>query len=87
MFTRFRTDVMTIAARTDSGRFANSGARTTAVARIRPAVISDDSWVRLPAASPVADWLRLASTANPPNSPAPAFAAPRAMSSWFGSIS
>ena len=34
------------------------------------AVISDESWVRLPAASPVADWLKLASTENPPNRPA-----------------
>ena len=78
---------MTIAARTDSGRFLKIGARTTAVARTRPAVISDESWVRLPAASPVADWLKLASTAKPPNRPAPALAAPSAISSWSGSMS
>ena len=51
-----------MADRTAVGRLRKSGARTMAVARIRPAVISDATWVRLPAASPVADWLKLAST-------------------------
>ena len=60
---------MTIAARTDSGRFANNGARTTAVARIRPDVISDDTWVRLPAASPVADWLQARVDGEPAEQP------------------
>ncbi len=78
---------MTIAARTHSGRFLKIGARTTAVARTSPAVISDASCVRPPDASPVADWLKLASTENPPNRPAAAFAAPSAMSSWSGPIS
>ena len=36
------TDAMTMAARTAVGRLRKSGARTTAVARISPAVISDD---------------------------------------------
>ncbi len=78
---------MTIAESTASGSFANNGARTIAVARTSAAVMSDESCVRLPAASPAADWLKLASTGNPPNSPAPALAAPSAMSSWFGSMS
>ncbi len=76
-----------MAARTAVGRLRKSGARTTAVARISPAVISDASWVRLPADSPVADWLKLASTAKPPNRPLATFDAPSAISSWSGSMS
>ena len=47
---------ITIAPSTALGRFWNSGARRTAVARIRPAVISEESCDLAPAASAVAVW-------------------------------
>ena len=78
---------MTIAPRTAFGRSAKSGARTIAVARMSPAVMSDESCDFTPADSAVADCDRLASTVNPPNRPVDTFAAPRPMSSWSGSIS
>jgi len=53
--TRLIVAAMTIAASTDRGRLAKSGARTIEVARMRPAVMSVDACVRVPAASPVAD--------------------------------
>ena len=56
------------------------------MARIRPAVMSDDSWDLAPAVSAVAVWLRLASAVKPPNRPDVRFAAPRATISWSGSI-
>ena len=43
--------------------------------------------VRVPAASPVADWERLASTLKPPKTPDATLAAPSPISSWSGSIS
>ena len=81
------TAAMTIAPSTASGRFANSGARKIAVARMSPEVTSDDSCERAPAASPVAVWDRLASVTKPPNSPDARFADPSASSSWSASIS
>ena len=78
---------MTIAPRTAFGRSSNRGARKIAVARMRPAVTSDDSCDLAPAASAVAVWDRLASVVKPPNRPLAMFAAPSASSSWSASIS
>ena len=54
---------------------------------MRTAVTIEESWDRAPAVSPVAVCDRLASTVKPPNSPDATLAAPRATSSWSGSIS
>ncbi len=78
---------MTIAPRTALGRFVKSGARIRAVSRMRPDVRSDESCVRVPAASAVAVCERLASVTKPPKSPDEMFAAPRPISSWSASIS
>ena len=80
--------MITIAARTDSGRLANSGARTIAVARTSAAVMSDDEL------GPVARRLagrRLAEAGvdREPTEQArsPRSTAPSAISSWSGSMS
>ena len=81
------TEAMTTAARTVMGRSWNKGASTSAVASTNAAVTSDETCVRAPDASAVADWDRLASTMKPPNRPEERFAPPRATSSWSLSIS
>ena len=81
------TAVITIAPRTALGRFWNSGARNSAVARIRADVTSDETWDLAPALSAVAVWDRLASAVKPPNRPVATLAAPRATISWSASIS
>ena len=85
--TRLTTETITIAARTDIGRLRKIGASTIAVASTSAAVMSEASWVRFPDASPVADWLKLASTGNPPKRPLATFEDPIAISSWSGSMS
>ncbi len=55
------------AASSDCGRFVNSGDRMTMVSTMPAAVTSEASCDLLPAASPVAMELTLASTANPPD--------------------
>ena len=79
--------MITMAPRTALGRFWNRGASSTAVARIRPDVISDASCDFAPADSAVAVWDRLASVEKPPNRPDVRLAAPSASISWSGSIS
>ena len=54
---------------------------------VRPATIRPTSWVRPPALLFTAVFERLPLTAKPPEIPAPRFAAPRPISSRFGSIS
>ena len=70
-----------------AGRFSNSVARNSIVARMNTALMSEAISVFWPASSATEVFDRLPSTTNPPTSPAAPFAIPCAMSSWFVSIS
>ena len=50
---------------TAEGRLRSSGARKTTTARMTPALTRDESWVRSPAASPLAVLDRLMSIVMP----------------------
>ena len=72
---------MTTAPRVAPGRFSNSVARNSIVARMNTALINDASSDFWPASSATEVFDRLPSTTKPPTSPAAPFAIPCAMSS------
>ena len=74
---------MTIAASVASGSFSKNGARNNNVSTTRAAMAMLDSWLFALDESFAAVFERLPPTTIPLESPAPAFATPRAMNSWL----
>ena len=81
------TAAITTAASVASGRFSNSPVRKSRVMTVRAATVRPESWVRAPEFPFTAVLERLPLTTIPWVSPAPTLAAPRPMSSRFGSTS